>query len=76
MAWLFVPLFAPVPVAVNLDDVGVHHGAFHVRIVRESVEIRFDNIGFHPIAEALLDGVPVAENRRQVPPRAARARDP
>jgi hypothetical protein len=61
---------------VNLDDVGVHHGAFHLRIVRESVETRFENIGFRPFAEPLEDGVLVAERRRKVPPRATRARDP
>ena len=85
MAWLAVPLL---PLARGggggprlspgqaLDDGGVHHGVFHVRLIRDGIEKPLENIGFHPVAIPLEDGVPMAERGRQVAPRAASSRNP
>jgi hypothetical protein len=53
-------------VAVNLDDAGVDHGAFHLRLIRDGVEKPFENTGFDPIPVALETVFPVAEKARQV----------
>src|SRR3954471_411670 len=75
MAWLAVP-FCALSVAVDLDDSGVHHGVFHVRLIRGGIEKPLENVGFYPIAIPLEDGVPMAEHGRQVAPGAAGSRDP
>ena len=62
--------------AVNLDDGGVDHRVFHVRIVRHGVEHPLEHIGLHPVAKAFEDGVPLAEGGRQIAPGATRARNP
>src|SRR4051794_40488736 len=43
------PPFAP-SVAVHLDDGGIDHGVFHVRLIRDRIEQPFENIGSHPVA--------------------------
>jgi hypothetical protein len=63
-------------VAVNFDDCRVDHGELHVRIVRYGIENPFENAGLHPIAIALEHRIPVAERRRQIPPRTACSGDP
>ena len=75
MAWLAVPLCA-LSVAVRLDDGGIDHGVFHVRFIRDGIEQPFENIGSHPVAIPLEDGVPSAKRGRQVAPGAASARNP
>jgi len=65
-----------VAVTVNLDDGGVDHRIFHVRIVRYRIEKPFENIGFHPIPKPLEHRVPLAEHRRKIAPGTPRARDP
>ena len=67
--------FCALAMTVNLDDGGIHHSVFHVWIVGHRVEQAFEHIGFQPIAEALEHRGPLAEQRRQVPPRAASAGD-
>jgi hypothetical protein len=62
--------------AVNLDDGGVDHRVFHVRIVRHGVEHPLEHIGLHPVAKAFEHGVPLAEGGRQIAPGATRARNP
>jgi hypothetical protein len=62
--------------AVDLDDGCVDHGVLHVRLVRTGLEKSNENIAFDPIAVSLEDGVPVAEEDREVAPRAARSRHP
>ena len=68
--------FCALSVAMDLDDGGVHHGVFHVRLVRGGIEKPFENIGAHPVAMPLEDGVPAAEERWQIAPGAAGSRDP
>src|SRR4029077_12903713 len=43
---------------------------------RHSVEKLLKHVSFHPVPEADVDRVPLAERRRQIPPGAAGARDP
>ena len=62
--------------AVDLDDGGVDHGVFHIRLVRTGLEKPDEDIGFDPIPESLEHGVPVAERRWKITPWAARAHDP
>jgi len=83
MAWLAVPLLRLVrggeprlSLGQALDDGGVHHSVFHVRLVRGGIEKPFENIGAHPVAIPLEDGVPAAEERWQIAPGAAGSRDP
>src|SRR5713226_2174883 len=40
------------------------------------IEKTFENIGFYPVSIPFEDGVPRAEQRRQIAPRAAGSRDP
>ena len=61
---------------MNFDDGRVDHGVLHVRLIRCGVEKPPENIGFDPITVAFEHRVPVAEQTRQVPPRAPRSRDP
>jgi hypothetical protein len=61
---------------VDLDDGGVDHGVFHVRLVRTGLEKPNENIGFHPITVAFEDGVPVPEISWQVTPWTSRPRNP
>src|SRR3954466_5791477 len=68
MAWLAVPLLrlvrggAPRPSPGQaLDNGGVHHGVFHVRLIRGGIEKPLENIGFHPVAIPLENGVPMTE---------------
>jgi hypothetical protein len=68
--------FCALTVAVDLDDGGVDHRVFHVRIVGYSLENPLENAGLRPIAVALEHGVPLAEMRRKIAPGAAGARDP
>jgi hypothetical protein len=56
-------------VAVNLDDGGVDHGVFHVRVIRDRIENPFEDIALNPVAETRKDRVPFAEHLRQVAPR-------
>jgi hypothetical protein len=63
-------------VAVDLDDRGVDHGVFHIRIIREGVEEPFEDIGLNPIAIAFENGVPVAKKRWKIAPRAPRSCNP
>jgi hypothetical protein len=62
--------------AVNLDDGGVDHGVFHVRIVRCRFEKPLKHVGFHPVTEADIDRVPLPEGGRQVAPGAPCSGDP
>lgn len=59
-----------------MNDGGVDHGVFHIRLIRERIEYPFEDIAFDPIAKALEDRVPVAESCRQIAPRTAGPRDP
>ena len=61
MAWASQSPFLTLPVAVHLDDGGIHHGVFHVRLIRGGIEKPLENVGFHPVAIPLEDGVPMAE---------------
>jgi hypothetical protein len=63
-------------VTVDLDDGGVDHGVFHVRIIRHGIENPFEDIGFHPVAEAREHRVPVAEGGRKIPPGTASPYNP
>src|SRR3978361_679397 len=68
--------FCALSVTVDLDDCGVDHGVFHVRIVGDGVEQPLPDIRLHPVAEAREYAVPVAQRRRQITPRAAGSGDP
>jgi hypothetical protein len=63
-------------VAVDLDDGGVDHGVFHVRIIRHRVENPLEDPSFHPVAEAREHRVPFAEGGRKIPPGTAGPRNP
>jgi hypothetical protein len=58
---------------VYLDDCGVHHGHFHVRLIAQSTEDTFKNPCTHPISKAPIDGIPIAEPSWQVTPGSAGA---
>jgi hypothetical protein len=61
---------------MELDDGGVDHGVFHVWRLRAGLEKLGENVRFDPVAVALENGVPVAEERRKVTPWASRPHDP
>ena len=61
---------------MDLDDGGVDHGVFHVWRVGAGLEKPGENIRFDPVAVALENSVPVAEERRKIAPRASRPHDP
>src|SRR6187399_1992206 len=62
--------------AMDLDDGGVDHGVFHVRRVGAGLEKPCKNARLDPVAVALENSVPVAEERRKITPRASRPHDP
>jgi hypothetical protein len=62
--------------AVDLDDGGIDHGLLHIGPIRAGLEKPNENIGLFPVAVSLKDGIPVAEDGRQVTLRAARAHNP
>src|SRR6266404_6585229 len=68
--------FCALSVAMDFDDRGVDHGVFHVWRVGAGLEKPGENIRFDPVAVALENSVPVAEQRRKITPRAARPHDP
>src|SRR5512139_1794201 len=76
MAWLCVPLLRPVRGGGDLDDGGVDHGVFEVRVVRAGLEKAPENPGFDPIAISLEDTGPLAKVGRQVTLRAACPHNP
>ena len=61
---------------MDLDDGGVDHGIFHVRLVRAGFEKPNENIGFDPTSVSREDTVPLAEEGRQIAPWAASPHDP
>src|ERR1700722_5107896 len=61
---------------MDFDDRGVDHGVFHVWRVGAGLEKPGENVGFDPVAVALENSVPVAEERWKITPRAARPHDP
>jgi hypothetical protein len=56
-------------VAVNLADCPVNHDTFHVGVIGDGIKNPFENISFHPMAEALENGVPVAKRGWKITPR-------
>src|SRR5580693_2981751 len=68
--------FGALSVAMDLDDGGVDHGVFHVWRVRAGLEKPGENIRLDPVAVALENSVPIAEERRKITPRASRPHDP
>jgi len=62
-----------VRVTVDMDDRGINHRVFHVRITRQCFEYALEDTAVDPIAKALEDGIPVAELGWQVAPGTARA---
>jgi hypothetical protein len=54
---------------MNLDDGGVNHGVFHVRVVGHGIKNPFKNIGLDPIAKPFENRIPMIEMRGQVAPR-------
>jgi hypothetical protein len=65
-----------VGVTVNVDNGGINHRVFHVRIARQCFEYALEDITADPIAQPLKDPIPVAELNWQVAPWTARAGDP
>src|SRR5271157_1067950 len=63
-------------VAVDLDDGGVDHGVFHIRLVRDGLEQPLPHIRLHPVAEPRIHADPAAEGGRQIAPGTACARNP
>jgi hypothetical protein len=61
---------------MDLDDRGVDHGVFHVGRIGAGLEKPGEDICFDPVAVALENSIPVAEERRKITPRAARPHDP
>src|ERR1700686_2922656 len=61
---------------MDFDDRGVDHGVFHVWRLGAGLEKPGENIRFDPVAVALENSVPVAEERRKITPRASRPHDP
>ena len=74
MAWLFP--FCALSVAMDFDDRGVDHGVLHVWRVGAGLEKPSENVRFDPVAVALENSVPVAEERRKITPGASRPHDP
>src|ERR1700747_66566 len=68
--------FCALAVAVDLDDSGVDHGVFHVRLVRAGFKKPDENVGFDPVAVSLEHGVPFAKKGGQIAPRAPRPDHP
>src|SRR6202040_1835157 len=61
---------------MDLDDGGVDHGVFHVWRVGAGLEKPGENARLDPVAVALENSVPIAEERRKITPRASRPHDP
>src|SRR5580692_2904906 len=61
---------------MDLDDGGVDHGVFHVGRVGAGLEKPGENVRLDPVAVALENSVPVAEERWKITPRASRPHDP
>src|SRR6202790_2577995 len=61
---------------MDFDDRGVDHGVFHVWRVGAGLEKPGENVGFDPVAVALKNSVPVAEERWKITPRAPRPHNP
>ena len=61
---------------MDLDDGGVDHGVFHVWRLGAGLKKPGENIRLDPVAVALEDSVPIAEERRKITPRASRPHDP
>ena len=61
---------------MDLDDGGVDHGVFHVRFFRAGLEKPNENIGFDPTTISREGAVPLAEEGRQIAPRAPSPHDP
>jgi len=61
---------------MNLDDGGIDHGVFHVRLMRQSIENPLENVRFAPVTETPEHRIPVSELGRQVAPRTARSDNP
>ena len=70
------PAFALCPVTMDLDDYGIDHGMFHVRLFRRCIEYPLENIGFHPIPIALEHPVSVAKCVRHISPMASCSHNP
>jgi len=51
LEWPMACFSRALSVAVDLDDGGVDHGVFHVRIVGDGVEEPFENVGPDLVAE-------------------------
>jgi hypothetical protein len=63
-------------VTVDLDDGGVDHGVFHIRLLRAGFEKPNENISLDPIPVSLEDSVPVAEKGRKISPGASCPHNP
>src|SRR5258705_12755607 len=63
--------FCALSVAMDFDDRGVDHGVFHVWRVGAGLEKPGENIRFDPVAVALENSGPVAEQRRKITPPSA-----
>ena len=61
---------------MDLDDGGVDHGVFHVWRIGAGLEKPGENVRLDPVAVALENSVPLAEERRKITPRASRPHDP
>src|ERR1700688_5038223 len=61
---------------MDFDDRGVDHGVFHVWRLGAVLKKPGENVRFDPVAVALENSVPIAEERRKITPRAARPHDP
>src|SRR5713101_2047038 len=61
---------------MDFDDSGVNHGVFYVWRVGAGLEKPGENVRFDPVAVALENSVPLAEERRKITPRASRPHDP
>jgi hypothetical protein len=68
--------FCTLTVPVNLDDGGIHHRVFHIRLLSDGFEYPRENVRGHPIAKPRVDRAPVAEEGRKIPPGATGPRDP
>ena len=63
-------------VPVNLDDGGIHHRVFHIRLLRDGFEEPGENVLDHPVTKPCVDRAPVAEHCWKIPPRAPSSHDP
>ena len=61
---------------MNLDDGGVDHRVFQVRLIRAGLEELHEDIGLAPVAEAAKRRAPVPEMGRKVTPWTAGADNP